>query len=434
MTPRVRLLLWVAALAVFAAAEYAYLLAVPPWESPDEKWHVERAVYQSSTGRWPDLYRGSDRGHIRSAFYPPLYYDLAALFVQPTDASPDQFVHLNQPLGRSARQFQRAGSDDPAYLELEMSLNRLRWLAVVLGFLTACAVGWAVCRAVPDWEGAGPLAIVLLAGIPQVPFMSASANPECLANACAAAATCLVVHLWARERWTAFQGLAIGALAGCAVLSKTTAILWTGLIPLASLLRPGTPGVKRMAVETAWGAAGLVLVTSHWLFWTVSSGDLLAAECARAASGTAWGAPALGFSSLLSALGRLAATGWACIGYLAVYGTVWMYATAGLLVLVAATGARRLAAGERAHMRLAIWAALACLANLAIVLVYAYQVWSPQGRYLFLSLGPAAILLFTALEGLRQPMRTRWVGFLLAVLLAEHVAFLVGWVRPAFAP
>ncbi|MBI3098926.1 MAG: hypothetical protein HYY93_11905 [Planctomycetes bacterium] len=418
-------------LAAFAAAAVAYARLVPPWEYPDENHHVERALFEADGHEWPPLYGPGESGAIRCAFYPPLYYTVASRLVRPSPgARPSDFVKY-RPDG--TRQFSVQNSADPVYVRMTEDLARLRWLGIVLGLVTAAATAWTVRSAMPDWPSAPPLAILLLASIPQVPFMAAGANPEGLANACCALAVALIADGWRIERWSGWRVGAIGALLGAAVLSKTLALFWIPLLPVLMVCRPVPRSWRRVARETLLAELLLGLVIAPWIAWTaLDQGDLLARRCAMAASGPDWQPPPFGVRTLAVAVARLGATGWASIGYFAVYGRVWMFATAAALfgaVLAGLLAVWRAGGIARGWLVLGGWI---CLANLGLVLAYNMQVWSPQGRYLFLSLAPAVMLVLLAASRMRLGRRTVMSVLGVGLLLFEHLVFLAGHVGPAY--
>lgn len=421
---------WVFALLVFAVAETGYLFVVPPWEAPDEKAHLRRSIYEAGQRQWPPLYLDPAAAPVRLSFYPPLYYGLAARLVRSRGADPDRFVTYAP---HEARLFVIQDAASPEYVRLVADLMRLRWLGFLLSLGTAGAVGLAVRAALPRWKAAPILAILGLAAVPQVAFMGAMANPETLANILSAVATALVAGGWATGRWSTPRCILLGLVIGACILTKTTALYWAGLVPLAVALRHRWGSRGEALRELLLVGLPCMLVVLPWVSWTWTGfHDPLAIACAQA--GAEGNNPPSGIGVALKlgvGLVKVLDSAWAAIGQLAVYGH-WMLPLVALVMGVALLGVRRPSSPMPSDRGLLAWAVLAVALNLGLVLAYNLQIWSPQGRYLFLSLGALAIVVLSVAGRFPEPGRTRWGLALVGALLLQHIVFFLVSVVPVY--
>ena len=115
----------------------AYVAAVPPWEAPDEPWHLAYAEALAA-GRWPTT------AETYEAHQPPLYYlGLAALLrALPEPALPRSPASPFFPLASAALLHPPADPAAAPLAALRTLSGLLTALVVALTWATAFIAGW----------------------------------------------------------------------------------------------------------------------------------------------------------------------------------------------------------------------------------------------------------------------------------------------------
>lgn len=248
-------------LAAYLALAGGYALATPRWNNPDEPAHYNYVRELASTGRLPVIRPGDwdadllerlkaarfpDDGAIAGIRYeghqPPLYYLLAT-----------PVYRLTSGLG------------------LDGQVLALKGLSILFGAVVVVGAYWAGREAFPPRPAVALLAAATVAFIPMHTAISAAINNDSLANALAAL-TCVALLAGLRRGFDDKAAVILGALLGAILLTKLTAYLWVPLSLAAVALserrraaggHPSWRGMLRRPA-LALGAAGAV---SAWWFY-----------------------------------------------------------------------------------------------------------------------------------------------------------------------
>lgn len=418
----------------------AYAARVPPWEAPDEAWHLAYAEALAA-GRLPTA------GETYEHHQPPSYYLWPALGLRIAGLArvPRAPDNPRYPLATAVAQHPPG---DPA-------VALVRWLRVFCGLLGALPIvlAWATARAA--WVGrprpAGPplAAAIAVSAVPQYGFITHAISNDTLAAGCGALAAYGLVA-WAaggaprRAAGCAAAGLALGWLAKLNVLPVAAAV------PLALFARwRRDRGADRHALRTA--AAGGAVVVTGWAVVATTTACLapsvhadIVANVAR--RGIAAGDAVGGAAELARLVAGLAMSLWARFGWLNVDLPWPLYAVPAAGLAVAGVGlARAFRARGAAAPGADRGAVLVALALVAAVLAAAVRNLfadpQPQGRFLFPGLSALGLLLAAGWHGLwggNCARRGRGAGIVamvgLTLLMASHVVAL-GWTLPrAYAP
>lgn len=215
-----------AALAVILAAYLAlaglYAVRTPDWQAPDEPAHYNYVRQIADEGRLPVIAPGDwqqdYQEHLKASGFDPALLDRLDT-VQYEDHQPPLYYLLQAPV------YALSGGD----------LLALRLVSALLG--AGAVIGaWAVVRtALPGRPILALASAGFVAFLPQRLSIAASVNNDALAD--------LVVAL---TLWTAVgylraapraHPLALGVLAGIALITKTTVYFLAGIVVLAALLR-----------------------------------------------------------------------------------------------------------------------------------------------------------------------------------------------------
>jgi hypothetical protein len=467
-----------AVLAVYALLALGYNLALPVGEAPDEATHAEYVRYLLRNGALPQPISVSGeaddgRGGITQGGHPPLFYALAAAAVSGLDwerpllianphfsfnreraVVPNAFVHgedLAWPYAASAG---------------VMALHAMRLVSFVAGLVLISAT-YLIGRAV--WPGDPSLAwgAAAIAGfLPGLLFMSAAVNNDALAAAMAASVVLGVVRT-AQGRAGGRELVGWGGVLGLALLTKMTALFLAPLMAIALVANayrarayaraaPGSAGPpvedEGRAIAGGWrglwrGAAAIALGTllvAGW--WFVRSARLYGA--ADPLGWSAFQRAGIGFarhiplSSDLDSYWRtqfetfVGVFGWSAVPlpgivYVAA-AALFLVAIAGLLIVLVRW--RRLEPDTRwGLVMLAAAVALAYAATLRLGLAMDLSV--AHGRYLYVVLGPLAVLFVTGLAAPLPPRWRAWACGALAIGLAALSTYsLIRVLVPAFAP
>lgn len=215
-----------AALAVILAAYLAlaglYAVRTPDWQAPDEPAHYNYVRQIADEGRLPVIAPGDwqqdYQEHLKASGFDPALLDRLDT-VQYEDHQPPLYYLLQAPV------YALSGGD----------LLALRLVSALLG--AGAVIGaWAVVRtALPGRPILALASAGFVAFLPQRLSITASVNNDALAD--------LVVAL---TLWTAVgylraapraHPLALGVLAGIALITKTTVYFLAGIVVLVALLR-----------------------------------------------------------------------------------------------------------------------------------------------------------------------------------------------------
>lgn len=384
---------------VAAAAGLLWLFSIPFNQAPDEAAHFQVVRFIMDQGRLP-LFDPSELWLIRTpvgvvetyAAFPPLAYVLMAFLSPPL------------PLDRLW---------DARLVSLGSYLG-----SVALTFLIARQV-------VPSRRDVAVVAGLLVALLPQVAFTGAYVNNDSPGVLLTGLVFYLLVRGWRRgfEPWLLF---AIGGVAGALLITKYTlyAVALVGLAaPLVSVRQPREAGRR-----TAFLVPGAALVSAWWflrnwlVYGEVIPGEGIARAKAAAGGNTLFvpsdhGITLLTLSTETNFWEQTLKSFVAGFGRMEVFlppGYYWAcaaLAALGLVGLAWLAVSRDLLRGSRAFLTTALAATVGTV--LAAMAISTYGEYSPQGRYLFAVLIPAAIVVAVGWASLAKATR------------------LLGWIAPA---
>lgn len=430
---------------------------VPPWQTPDEPKHFEYVRLLAERGRLvafageaeaadPGLQQAILESMDAQRFW---WYGHAPGY--DPDRPPRRFAEVW--LFGSHTAFYRSS---PAYYWLVAQLqpaDRLaglylaRTLSVLLGVAVVLFTGWAARELFPEdpFVRFGAPSFVALA--PMFAFIHAGVSNDALVNAVAALGFWLMARLVSRGLSPARVGWLVVVVAA-AVLVKRTALV---LLPAAgfALLAPLAGRTRRPGLVLALGGLGLVALAAllgRWLW----SGGLAALPEAWRWLGlryffnepdqaqrilAALQAPGIG-AALAEFLWRMHQSFWGSFGWQLINLPPLLYLALAAVAAVAVAGVlRRVAAARTTAIQrgglLTYGVAVIVAIGAALAFFAAYLdlpgAPAPQGRYLFVTMVPLAVLLAAGLgawlpDGRRAAALQAWfgllVGFDLLVLLA----------------
>ncbi|MEO8084310.1 MAG: hypothetical protein ABI780_10840, partial [Ardenticatenales bacterium] len=443
-----------------------FAATTPPWETPDEPWHMGYIVWLRETGGLPPPTLAMLDTPVRQeASQAPLYYVAAAVATAPWSFGRDQLTaaFVENPtrfkgVGLAPRQhnFALHGPWDAADRAIIRALRAARAVATLFGALAVLAV-WRLTRIVRPgrpWLAVG--AAALAAWTPQVVFLSGAASN---ATAVAALATLALGAAIAFPRRPSARGAAgLGALYGAAMLAKSSALALGPIVALAILVgawraAEGRIGAAEGRIGAAarraapWAALALcaaLLCGGWWYVRNVVGYGTLFGRALHLAMPWAHRTPH-GVGRLIDdhAFDLLFMSYWAVFGWGTIRFPAAVYAVVRAMCFAAALGLawsaartlrrttlRRIAVDETA------WAYGLCAAW-ALTVFVALVAWmrvveASWGRLLFPALGAIAVLLACGLE--RLPRRGVWLGAALVGLLVWSASAPALALRRAYGP
>ncbi len=434
----------------FVAAGALYALAMPPFENADESSHMaivgyiqqHRALPPMAVG--PVVRTGEDWArflgyHDPPIYYaPPLYHTLGALLTAPLGQMDDlsELIVPNPRWERGWALVPGSSSDDKncfAHRFGEEALSRtvrmlyvLRGFSLLLAAATLLAIWRAACLLWPDrpWLCLGALSIAALT--PQFIATSASVSNDSLANLLFALSYAL--GLAVRRRSTARGWLALGALAGLALLTKQSGLM---LLALGVIMAAWREEDRRLRLRDALLFVGMALATGGW--WYVRNAVLYGDPSGLSTHFIHANLPR--FPKLAGVLDTFYAQfGWAMIRVdEPVYWAVRLFVLAGVVGLLRSLRRDpRSWAFEAKRKELAILA-VGLLVNLALLMPWILATGPSLGRLLYPSLVPVTCLLAW---GWAQWARWRAGRGLCVALAAAALVFVFvvpfRYLRPAF--
>ena len=425
---------------VFLGLSAVYSFVTPIFEAPDEVWHYAYVRYLAEEHALPAL--DDDRsGAYQEVAQPPLYYAVAALMSGsvPDDDLPELMYH-NPGFGYQAGPTVNDNKNMLIHTARErfpwrgaaLAVHLARLASLLFAALTVVAAGGLGREAFPQRPGWALSVPLLVALVPQFLFIGGVVNNDSAAAALSTVALWLLARMVNRGA-TVKRGVLLGAVIGLAALTKTSALLLLGLVPVAAW------DTRRPLRSRALTAAALVLtagLVGGW--WYLRNGLVYHDPLAlHAHLDTPWGreSPA-GLGELARELPQVYRSFWGGFGWGHVRYPDWVYGAVGVPLVLSLLGWIRAWRTGRFPIprRIALLALLWGAAVGGALLLWMRTVEAPHGRLLFPALGAFALLTVAGWAALprRAARRTRTVTLGgLAVLAALTPAVVI---RPAFAP
>ena len=452
-----------------------YSLLMPVWEGPDENAHYMIALQVARRGAFPTI----DWNY--EAYQPPLYYLLAAGPLRLLNEVNPALVDFYQP----QRHWENVGRPAPIFdwnaenYRILWGALVLRWVNLLMGAVALIFLHRGVRRFLPQPE-AIPLAAVALAGLnPQFLHIAASVSNDALAILAGAFLFWVLSRVFCEDvRWPAVA-LAASAAVLLPVFTKLTA-LPMGIAVLLAAARHvyRARGAAKPVLLWAFVALGVALVAGM-LFLTPKTASVLLAEfqwrgltlrtdafqpqylapMVRQVLWSYWGKvgwlavglpePLVAAVTALAALGALAS-----LRQLLREGKGWMRSALQALTLgvgvvltalygwwllpgwvLGAIWVNRRRTGMESSGSSAAWVWLWIAAELALLVVARNGLTTNrnQGRFLFPSLGPLALLIASGWsDRLPQRLAPYLPHLVLGLMLALNALLWLGGIIPIY--
>lgn len=462
--PAPRGLLFIAVLFLLLGSVYA--LTTPPFEAPDEVWHVAYARFVAIDGGLP--VQGGQRGeHLlqQEASQPPLYYLIAAPLLRRIDTSDFERVATINPHAAAGQPHSDGNKNmivpSPGRVRWQGSLlavQLMRALSLLCGLVTVVCAFALARRAFPHAQALPLAAAALVAFNPQFLFLSASANNDNLITALASLALLAMASMApfsAPTRQASAEPslrpvVVLGILCGLAAITKLTGGLLTSLAALVIVAEAwASGGTWRQRIRQA--ARGLavfgVLVAAIAGWWYVRNWQLYADVTGLRPMLDWVGQRSLTLRQALAELQGVELSYWAVFGWFNVVADEVVYtvlrltarlAIAGLLVAAAQAAWRRLRQTGGGHVEVhapvlllcAMWAMLV----FAGLLRWTATTHGSQGRLLFPAISAISALIVAGVSTL-IPRRLRAPALGLGLGALAVLAALAPWryIAPAYA-
>jgi hypothetical protein len=412
----------VAAVLLYLVVGMLYVTAVPPWEAPDEPWHLAYAEALAA-GRLPtpaDTYE---------AHQPPLYYGWAALALRVAN-----FCAVPRAIDNPYFPFAAAAYAHPPG---EVALPILRLVRTFSGFMgvLVVALAWAAARAAAPGDARRGMLVALTAALwPQFDFISHSVSNDVLAAVCGASVIYGTMCLVRRPGIAIRSGLVVAAGLAAGAATKLNVLALIPAVVLGAMLAVWRSENRlRLAVELAalGGGAAALAATALRALSPLAPG-MLATEGLTRALQVQTGS--LQPRVLAEQSASLILSFWARFGWLNVDLPT---AVTGIALAVGLMGLAGVIVTWRRRPVIERWAlAVAAVASLSALLAAVKNLLvdpQPQGRFLFPALAAAAFLLASGWLALSPRRREGWlIGGLIAGLLAVNLLATTRWLPSAY--
>ncbi len=448
------LVLLVAALGGYLWLAVRYVEGVPAWEAPDETGHFAYVRYLVVEHALPNRTVGGGNEFHQ----PPLAYLAGALLVADLNTELFERIKPNPAFiwsrrGDAPNAVLHTRDEAPPYPPLYEALHRLRLLSVLFG--AGCVLAtFATARVVfPRRPLLAAIAALFVAYLPQFVFATAVVNNDALAFLLCALATLSLARIVTGRDTSLGEHLRLGLWLGLGLLTKVNVFAVAGVAAAAVLWcawrAPDRPAALGRA---AWAGAVAALVGGGWYLRNLLIYRGLFANQTYVDDQTLPQIAAYGFGPSVVVeqfLRPLFESSFAQFGWMTLKAEPGYYAGWGALLAASAVGValwplrpdagETAAAGERAAARRAVVVlGLLLLAPIALILLRWITTIGnhyPQGRYLFLALPAAAVLVATGLDTVTLRRAPLLVALLLgAGLFAASTNLLGVYADPRYRP
>lgn len=435
----------------FVVLSFAYDVATPIFEKPDENWHFAYIKSLVDGHGFPSAPIALvDDAPAQESSQPPLYYLTAALAVRVL--APDTsdfhallirnpaFPYRNEVDNDNKNRLIHAAVEVFPYQGATRAVHVARGVALLFGVLAVWATYRLGLEISSDRLAIGWLAASVVAFTPQFLFISSSASNDSAAAALCALGLWMTIRVM-RRGFTLRRAMILGALLGLAALSKASA---AALIPLSLIAAVVVDhnGPSRFVVRLRWALLTLsmaLIVAGPWYLhvWNVF-GDPLGTSTHMA---TPWTRPEpLPVSKLPTQLPGAIASYWLAFGWGNIVAPDGVYSILNVVTAISLIGVgwRLIALRRQRESSGSRWQAAALIVLLAwvAVIVVALLRWiqllnAPLGRLLFPAIAALAVLIA---YGWLRIWRSTWVAVALAGALGVlSLVALPTMLMPAYA-
>ena len=433
----------VALIGLFVALGLTYNVAVPLFEAPDERDHVDYADWLAGGNGLPHLV--ADRGKVGEIWQPPLYYALIGALIAPIDRTGlATIAPLSEDwlAGLSRVAHYHTSAEAFPYRGGASAVHVARGVSTLLGLITILAT-YAIARRLIPRHALPAAALVALN--PQFIFMSAAVNNDNLVIALSSLALWILVILIYEADKVASRGRqvfwfgALGLVWGLAGLTKLTGLTLGLPIGLTLLYLAWRGRSWRPLLVGGVVTGGAMLLICGWWFWRNWQlyGDPLAWKEMLSVTGALVRPELLSWPETLSYAGFLRFSYWAAFGY-GVSAPATFYLMTGAIMLLGIVGWvmiavrrpwRNMPPARFTLLILFVWS----LTVFVFLLRWMRQIDATnQGRLLFPAIASLSVLLAVGLAALDG--RRLWLARIVTVALgcwAAAMPLLV--IVPAYA-
>ncbi len=262
-------------LAGFCALAILYSVTTPIFETPDEVWHYAYVRELALNHRWPVVDAEGKAPYRHEGLQPPLYYLIGAPLIGWMDArdlampAPNPFARIGEPQAATndnRNAFVHTSDESFPFHGVALAVHLLRLYSILLGAMTV-GLTFALARQVfPDdlvkpWGAA-----FVVAFLPQFLFISSAINNDNLATLLTTAVLWQITK-GLRLGMTRRRAVALGLLAGAALLTKLNTIALVGLISLALLYVAWRSRSWRAGVEELLIVGGITALIAGGWYW-----------------------------------------------------------------------------------------------------------------------------------------------------------------------
>lgn len=377
-----------------------YLVATPPFEASDERWHFGMVEYIKENGELPkqEPENPVETAYRQEGSQPPLYYYISAALISPIDISDvDQYRETNPHVQAGVpghfgnKNLVLRDTPFPPLEGTPLAVYVIRLFSIGLGVITIGAVYQCGLLISPRRPVVALLAVAITALNPMFLFISASVNNDNLVIVINSIVIYLMLRLL-RDGFDVRRSLLMAVLIALATLSKLSGLVVIPVVALAAI------HVARR--DKAWRHL-IILGTSMIVVWLAVAGwwyarnltlygELFGTSTMVAVAGGRGG----GFSllTLLSEFQGFRIAYWGLFGAVNIQTSGAFYllmdiavftAMLGVIFLMLQLWAIRDFAYARREFTFLIYPMLIVVIGIISVIVWTSQTLASQGRLLF---------------------------------------------------
>jgi len=227
---------------IYVGLSLVYLVATPPFEASDERWHFGMVEYINENGELPiQDPEGEETAYRQEGSQPPLYYFIGAALISPIDISdvdeyrvPNPHVQAGVPGNFGNKNLVLRDTPFPPLEGTPLAVYILRLFSIGLGAITVGAVYQTAKLISPRRPVVALLATAITTLNPMFLFILASVNNDNLVIAL----NSVVIYLMMRMLRDGFhwrRSLLMAVLIALATLSKLSGLVVIPVVALAAI-------------------------------------------------------------------------------------------------------------------------------------------------------------------------------------------------------